>query len=268
MFPLAATDTETTGLRMGARLCELAANLFDENGAVIDRFEMLINPGMPIPVDSNNIHHITDEMVEDAPSAGIALAAFFDWLPAEAHLVIHNAPYDVGILNYELQRYARIAPEPRVIDTLAIARERGGKRGNDLPALAKKYSLTSDGSPHRAGYDADITRQFFMVCHQAKPITKAWAGTWRSYCTYEFLADNELPSDLAMLPDLVAAGAPLAFKYEDAEGKKTKRTITPYGWAVKDGSLYFSGNCHLRSAETGKIEIRDFRADRVQQVFA
>lgn len=268
MFPLAATDTETTGLSMGSRIVELAGVLFDETGAVIDRFETLVNPGMPIPKGSNEVHAITDDMVKDAPNAGVALAAFLEWLPREAPLVIHNAPYDVGVINYDAQRCGFALPfkRPRIIDTLAIARERGTKKGNALDQLAAKYSLTSEGEAHRAMHDADICRQFFNVCHQAQPITKSWAGNWASYCTYDFTSD--IPSDLAMLPDLVAEGAPIAFKYEDAEGKKSQRTITPYGWAVKDGLFYFSGNCHLRSQETGKLEIREFRADRVLQVFA
>lgn len=269
MFPLAAADTETTGLRMGSRLVELAGVLFDENGRVIDGFQTLVNPGMPIPSGSHEKHGITNDMVKDAPDAGTALRDFFKELDEESgvSLVFHNAPYDVGVINYELQRHGIVAPRaPRVIDTLAIARERGARKGNALDQLAEKYSLTAAGEAHRALHDADICRQFFMVCHNAQPITKSWAKTWASYCTYDYTDD--FPSDLAMLPELVAEGAPLAFKYEDADGKPSQRTITPYGWAVKDGSLYFSGNCHLRSAETGKIEIRDFRADRVQQVFA
>ena len=71
-----AFDTETTGLSSTTdRVIEIGAIKFDKTG-IIDKFETLINPQKPIPVECTEINHITNEMVKDAPTAEVALKKF------------------------------------------------------------------------------------------------------------------------------------------------------------------------------------------------
>ena len=69
--PVLIVDTETTGLRASDRACDIALVRF-ERGKQVAAVDSLINPLMPIPAEASAIHHITDDMVTDAPSMAAA----------------------------------------------------------------------------------------------------------------------------------------------------------------------------------------------------
>jgi len=79
---------------------------------------------------------------------------------------------------------------------------------------------------------------------------------------HDYKYSDDLPEELSMLPVMVETASPLTFIYKDAKGKRTRRTITPYGWALtpEPTGLTFHGMCHLRKAR------RTFHANRVIKV--
>lgn len=255
---LIALDTETTGIEPGSRLLEIAAIRFDaDTGEPHEAFETLVNPGMPAPADALAINGIDPDHLPEAPRTAEALADLFGWIGGEpAVLVIHNAPYDLGVLLWEAGRTGVAMPKAlHVVDTLAIARVLGDTKRNDLQTLAEFHGLSRDGQGHRAMPDADLARQIYR---------KVWPRIEGQPQALEEIAidyafTSALPG-LECLPDLVAAGAPLSFRYLDAKGAATERTITPYGWAETPTGLMFHGLCKLRG------ERRTFRADRVQSI--
>src|SRR5262245_8378738 len=94
-------DTETTGVRSDKdRVIELAA--YDP---LNDRtFEKLINPGMPIPSEATAVHHISDEMVADAPSFHVIAQEFCEFCEGEVVLIAHNNDgFDYHFLNAEFK---------------------------------------------------------------------------------------------------------------------------------------------------------------------
>jgi len=261
---IAATDLETTGVVKGSRAVELGCVLYDtEQGEVVDRFESLIYPGMPIPPDVTDLHTITDDMVRDAPDASIVFMNWLAWLPADAVLAIHNAPFDCGIITYDAQRGGVPVPSHlRVIDTLAIARARNGKNGNALGKLVERYGIKVSGDAHRAGHDAEACVKVLMAMHAERPVLELLNPTPWDKAGHEYAYTDVMPTGLEDLPKLVANRESLSFAYVDADENRTERTIQPYGWAVWKEQFYFNGICQLRGGSR-----REFRADRVNQVF-
>ncbi|MFI1205584.1 exonuclease domain-containing protein [Streptomyces sp. NPDC020883] len=93
----AILDTETTGLTATSRIVEIAVTT--ASGTVL--LDTLLNPGEPIPAKTSAIHHITDAMVEDAPTFSDVLPRLTQAL-AGRRVVIYNREYDAGRLQWEL----------------------------------------------------------------------------------------------------------------------------------------------------------------------
>ena len=264
-----AVDVETTGVEPGSRMLELAAIAFDESGAVTDQYVHLVNPGMPIPPDVTKVNGITDDMVKDAPTAEKVLNGFFGWLPGKL-FVGHYAQYDTGIISWEAGRCGIPIPDDlQVLCTCAMAKENNITKNNKLITIADYYQLKRIGDDHRALSDAYLCKQYFLIVksameHEAAAMNSVfkslaplpWGAAGHNY---QYV---DPPEPVANLPELVAAGTPLSFKYKDAKDEVTERTITPYGWALADDADTLHGWCHMREAR------RTFRVDRIVEVMA
>ena len=247
-----AIDTETTGLEPGSRLVELAAIGCNDHG-IFGRFESLIDPGMPIPADTSKVNGITDDMVVGKPSADVVLQDFFKWADMDTDFIAHHARYDTGIISWDAARWGiTILADAMIIDTKEIAKEVGATKTNHLATLVEHYGIEREGEAHRAMSDADACMKYFRLIDR-QCVRRPWVDAGHDY-TYT----DEFPEKLANLPELVATATPLSFTYEDAKGNVRDRMITPYGWALKNGELYFHGRCHMRD------DRRTFRADRVK----
>lgn len=135
-----AVDTETTGLEPGSRLVELGAVAFLSTGDIVDTFEELVQPDMPMPADMDAFHGITDHDLVRAASASDVLARFHKWLPKGAVLVAHHAPFDVNILGWELDRLGRHWWPNTWLDTLKIARWLDETTDNKLATLVAHHA--------------------------------------------------------------------------------------------------------------------------------
>ncbi len=246
-----AFDTETTGVQPGSRVVEIAAVCLGQDGAVLEIFEELINPGMTVPPDATGVHGLSSDQLAGKPSTQTALGHFTAWLPDEAVLLAHNAPFDMGVLHWEFERVGLVMPAVvSVIDTLPLSRAAAPGGAHDLTSMVARYGLTMTGSAHRALPDADAVRQLFLALssgRQSAPVT--WSPSYRYTA--------ELPGFLAELPLKTEQGGPLSFVYTDRQGRTFPKTITPYGWAVGRGGLQVHGLCHY----TG--ERRTFMAERM-----
>ncbi len=137
-------DTETTGLdARAARLVQIGA-VRVANGTVSqdDRFETLVNPGVPIPPTATNVHGISDADVADAPTFA-AVARQLDAFIGDAILVGHTIGFDLSILQREFVTAGLSWKVPRPLDVRMLAELA-------LPTLAQ-YDL--DGLAHALGVD-------------------------------------------------------------------------------------------------------------------
>ena len=157
-----AVDLETTGGAPGAHAITEIGAVRVRGGVIDGEFSTLVNPGAAIPAQITVLTGITNAMVVDAPPVDEALTSFFEW----AHwsgpgtiLVAHNARFDIGHLRCAAQELTLPWQEPRVVDTLALARRAWSR--SEVPNHRLGTLASFVGSPtrptHRALDDARAT---------------------------------------------------------------------------------------------------------------
>ena len=156
-------DTETTGLNPQVdEVCQIAA-VRVVNGKLADgeRFDMLVNPGRPIPAGSTAVHGITDEMIVDAPSVSEALARFHRFSEG-CVLVAHNAPFDMSFLRRRETQIGKRFDQPILDTVLCSAILFGQSAEHTLDALCDRLGVTiPEEDRHTAIGDAIGTAEAF-----------------------------------------------------------------------------------------------------------
>lgn len=152
-------DTETTGFNAGGadQMIEIGAVKL-KDGAIIDRFDELIDPGRHIPDKITELTCITDEMVQGKDNEENVTKGFLEWV-GDLPLVAHNAKFDISFLSMAMKKYGLGELKNTVIDTLELSRalDQGYAR-HSLSALVKRYNVPwEEDAHHRADYDAEGT---------------------------------------------------------------------------------------------------------------
>ncbi len=154
-------DLETTGATPGfAKITEIGA-VRVEGGREVDSFSTLVDPGVPIPAMITGITGIDDATVAGAPPIEVALPRFVDFA-AHSVLVAHNAPFDLGFLDYELTRLRRQTFPRPALDTLRLARKLCPQQRCSLSALSYRFD-TRVKPVHRALQDAQATAELLLL---------------------------------------------------------------------------------------------------------
>ena len=161
-------DTETTGLehRLGHRVIEIGCVELVGRKLTNRRFHQYINPERQIEAGAQAVHGLTNEFLQDKPRFAEIAAEFLDFIRG-AELVIHNAAFDLGFLNNELEI---LGQEPlstvcgEVIDTLQLARELRPGRKNSLDALCSEFAIDNSGRQlHGALLDAELLAEVYLA---------------------------------------------------------------------------------------------------------
>ncbi len=146
-------DTETTGFNPGLHdtMIEIGAVKM-KDGAVIESFDELINPGVLIDSEITELTGINNNMVRDCPNEEEVVRKFKEWI-GDLPLVAHNARFDINMLEMAYYKYNLGTLDNTVLDTMIISQiiNKDLKRHN-LSALTKNYGITfseSDGSEIR-----------------------------------------------------------------------------------------------------------------------
>jgi DNA polymerase-3 subunit alpha (Gram-positive type) len=153
-------DIETTGLSArNDKITEIGAVKI-KNGIVIDKFEQLINPEIPIPHNITSLTGITDDMVSNMPRIEDVLPKFIDFI-GDSILVAHNASFDVGFIR-EACNNMNINLDNAVLDTLALSRALfPNLKSHKLNVIAKFLNVELI-SHHRAVDDAKATADILI----------------------------------------------------------------------------------------------------------
>lgn len=156
--PFTVFDVETTGMSpVYDRIVEIAALRIDVDGTE-SRYSTLVNPGRRIPYAVSRVHHITDDMVADAPCFETVGAAFLEFASGST-LVAHNARFDLSFLQESLARCGMMPWEGKTMDTLRLVRNtHPGLNSYKLQDLRITLDLEcGNGTAHRAGSDVEWT---------------------------------------------------------------------------------------------------------------
>lgn len=158
-------DTETTGLdhKTGDRLIEVGCIELVNRYPTGREYHAFVNPERDVPEAARAVHGLSTEFLRDKPLFSEIVAAFLDFVGDDT-LVIHNALFDIGFLNFELDRVGRppLAME-RVVDTLALARRKHPAGPNTLDALCKRYGIdNSKRTKHGALVDSLLLAEVYV----------------------------------------------------------------------------------------------------------
>jgi DNA polymerase-3 subunit epsilon len=160
-------DTETTGLEVseGHRIIEIGA-VEIVNRKITDRFyHQYLNPERAIDAGAQEVHGISLESLQDKPKFSDICDDFVEFIQG-SELIIHNAVFDIGFLNAELEKTnsGNIKSMCTVIDTLLQARQLHPGQRNNLDALCKRYEIdNSHRELHGALLDAQILAEVYLA---------------------------------------------------------------------------------------------------------
>ena len=158
-------DIETSGLdyKEGHRIIEIGCVELNQK-EVRSHFHQYINPLKNLTDENIKIHGITNEFLEDKPLFEDVADKFLDFIE-DSSIIAHNANFDIGFLNYELEKISKpqIAKD-RIVDTVVIARNRFPGQQVNLDALVKKLKVNSlvDREFHGALKDAKILTDVYL----------------------------------------------------------------------------------------------------------
>jgi len=158
-------DTETTGLdpRQGHRIIELAAIELDGRKVSLRRFHRYLNPEREIEAGAVAVHGLTYERLQNEAKFADIAASFLEFIK-DAELIIHNAPFDIGFLNREMELIGMPPLQNAVIDTLKVAREMHPGKKNSLDALCGRYEIdNAHRSLHGALLDTELLAEVYFA---------------------------------------------------------------------------------------------------------
>ncbi len=162
-------DTETTGLEPSQdhRIIEIGCVELVNRRLTGSTFHQYLNPERDIDAGAVDVHGITSEVLRDKPRFADIVDDFLTFVEG-AELIIHNAPFDVGFVNHELD-LLEDNPGPlekhcAIIDTLMMARGKHPGQKNSLDALCKRYQVdNSNRELHGALLDAQILADVYLL---------------------------------------------------------------------------------------------------------
>jgi DNA polymerase-3 subunit epsilon len=251
-------DLETTGLSpwFGDRICEIGLVLTDGR-RIKETYQTLVNPERPLSPAAASTNRLDSLELEKAPPF-LDIATGLELRLRDSVVVCHNAPFDLQFLDSEFRRIGRELQLPNVIDTLEM-----GRRHFELPsyclAVMAETFWVQIGESNRALDDALTDRAvFFSMMDLLKRDGKPLDNFIGIYNSPAWPRDGiHLPTGLG---EAIDSGKDLLITYQDGDGERTQRWITPIQVLGLSDYIYLRAYCHLRRDE------RTFRLDRILEV--
>ncbi|HAT1659666.1 DNA polymerase III subunit epsilon [Legionella pneumophila] len=161
-------DTETTGIgpEQGHRVIEIGCIELIDRKLTGNHFHVYLNPQREVDEGAFRVHGISTEFLQDKPLFQDIVTEFLQFVEG-SELIIHNAPFDVGFLNSELN-YVKwnktLEDYCQILDTLVLAREKHPGQRNSLDALCKRYEIDHfNRELHGALLDAEILAYVYLA---------------------------------------------------------------------------------------------------------
>lgn len=167
-------DTETTGMNFdggphyeGHRIIEIGAVEIINRKLTGRHFHVYLKPDREIQPQAIEVHGITDEFLVDKPEYKDVHQEFLDFIKG-AELVAHNAPFDVGFMDYEFAKLnsaiGKTEQYCKITDTLAMAKKIFPGKRNNLDILCERYGIdNSHRTLHGALLDAEILADVYLL---------------------------------------------------------------------------------------------------------
>ena len=164
-------DTETTGLSFndGHKVVEIACVETKDLIATGKIFHKILNPKRAMPEEAFKIHGFSDEYLKDKETFEEIADEFLDFI-RDKKIIIHNAPFDLGFLDGELNTLKKNKINREfIIDSLEVARNKFPGTSNSLDALCKRFNIDlSRRTKHNALLDCELLREVYINLLDAK----------------------------------------------------------------------------------------------------
>ena len=162
-------DTETTGLEPaeGHRIIEIGCVEVINRRLTGNNYHRYLQPDREIDDAAIEVHGITNEFLADKPRFNDVAQEFLEYIKG-AELVIHNAAFDVGFMDYEFAKLGNTSVKTadicKITDTLAMAKKIFPGKRNNLDVLCERYGIdNSHRTLHGALLDAEILADVFLL---------------------------------------------------------------------------------------------------------
>ena len=227
-------DTETTGLSAenGDRIIEIGCVELVSRKLTGNNKHFYLNPGRDSHEDAMKVHGISNEFLKDKPKFEVVADDLLDYLRG-AEVIIHNAPFDIGFLNKELEL---IGQRPltecveKVTDSLVMAKELFPGKRNSLDALCHRLDVDNSGRTlHGALLDAELLADVYINLTRGQNSLMMDASTavpQGGVLPVIDLAQFELPLLMANVQECVAHETLLADIDKASKGKTIWRAAS------------------------------------------
>lgn len=263
--PFVVLDTETATILGAPHLLEIGAVRVAE-GEVVDRFETLVRPQVPIEADAMAIHGIGEDDVREAPDAKAALESFFAWLAGD-WMAAHGARFDAGTLGFECVRWGLPMPDAPILDTVKLARKLlPDAPDHKLPTLCQLLEIETPVH-HRALADAVSCWKVLEACVERLPEgAEASLAGLHGLCGPPVTIPASAPRSPRILPrhrplaEACKSGARVTILYGEDEGV-ARLSVAPRILFESRRRGYMEAEC----ARSGLL--KTYRLDRVHRIF-
>jgi DNA polymerase-3 subunit epsilon len=172
-------DTETTGLspNAGDRIVEIGCVELVHGVPSGRTYQQYINPERDVPEEVVAVHGLSEDFLSDHPPFADIVEELMEFLDDSA-LVIHNAEFDMGFINAELERLGRPPlPLTRAIDTVRLARQKFPGAPANLDALCRRFEIDITGRAlHGALKDSHLLALVYLELTGGRQADLALAG--------------------------------------------------------------------------------------------
>jgi len=164
-------DTETTGLSVNDRhkIVEIACIETNDLLATKKIFHKIINPQRDVPAEASKVHGFSTEFLKTKETFDKVADEFLEFIKNKK-IIIHNASFDLGFLNYELKLIGRDEiKKENIVDSLEVARNKFPGASNSLNALCRRFNIDlSRREKHNALLDCELLREVYINLLDAK----------------------------------------------------------------------------------------------------
>ena len=164
-------DTETTGLSPNDKHKIVEIACIETNDLIVTKriFHKIINPQRDVPEGAYKVHGFSTEFLKDKETFDEVADEFLEFIK-DKKIIIHNASFDLGFLNYQLKLIRKNEiNKNNVIDSLEVARGKFPGTSNSLDALCRRFNIDlSKRTKHNALLDCELLREVYINLLDAK----------------------------------------------------------------------------------------------------
>ncbi len=242
-----AFDTETSGAYpIGNEIVEVGLVRWS-HGSEVSAFDQLIKPIKPMGEEVIKIHGITNEMVANSPTMDQVIKDVAQFV-GDSVLIAHHAPFDLGFLSYDLERFGFSLPKtPPLCSSLISRKLIRGSENHKLQTLIKHLKIEA-GPAHRAESDARACLEVALHCFRLmgekttlRDLIKVQGKdlAWKNYSISELKASANLKGVVEALEN----GQLVEFVYMSGSMKGKTRRAQPYGIVRNPDGDYLAALC-------------------------